>query len=413
MKNSHQKIAISLSLLFSLLAGLFVVVILQNGRGPETDGQEFILVTGTVPAVTGLTSFFDDFEHPGDLEEAGSMSESSSPDYWVNSGGYMTVAGGWGGTIQGSLPEGDYWRQLYADDNPEDTDGGYYPQNIFRLVTRSSWLDVRQEATFMVTGDNLSESPNRDCHNGLLLFSRYLDSDNLYYAGIRVDGYAVIKKKMHGDYYTMAYNKVLQGSYNRGSNPSLIPKDTPIALRAETTDQLDGSVQIKLYSDIGGTGNWTLVAQAVDSGSGTGGTPINSPGFAGIRTDFMDVLFDNYSIDDMSAPPEPPNDPPNMIISGVTPLWASYGDYLRRLLSVDWSLKNLGADAFICNITNAVNNRNVTLETPLPYALGDIGTGGTVTGRLKYSVPSGVSGWAASITLSVEDGQGNVHNFPD
>lgn len=195
--------------------------------------------------------------------------------------------------MQGSLPAGSKWQRTYAASNPLDTDNGFHPQNILRLVTRSKWQDFRQEAYFRITRDQLSRSPNREGHNGLLLFNRYQDGQNLYYTGVRVDGNAVIKKKINGRYYTMAFRKIYPGTYNRSSNPNLLPKDTWIGLRSEVVNNSNGTATIKLYVDNGRTGKWTLAAEAVDNGKSYSEV-IRAPGYGGIRTDFMDIEFDDY-----------------------------------------------------------------------------------------------------------------------
>lgn len=186
------------------------------------------------------------------------------------------------------------WRLAYARSNPIDTDNGYHPQNIFRLVLRSKWQNYTQQAYFRVDRHNASASPNRAASNGLLLFNRYQDGDNLYYAGVRVDGNAVIKKKKGGTYYTLASKKILPGTYDLTSTPTLIPKDMWIGLRSVVTNGVDGSVFLKLYTDIGKTGQWTLTAEAIDDGKSYGGAAIVSEGYGGIRTDFMDVSFNDY-----------------------------------------------------------------------------------------------------------------------
>ena len=107
-------------------------------------------------------SFLYTFNDAGVLEEAGSMSESSSPYWWLNSGGQLVIRGGTGSTIEGSTSPESAWRASYSADNPIDTDAGAHPQNIFRLVTRSLWGSVRQEAQFLITGDHFSASPNRN-----------------------------------------------------------------------------------------------------------------------------------------------------------------------------------------------------------------------------------------------------------
>ena len=245
------------------------------------------------PAAIVLSPFTYVFNVNGTLEEAGSMNDSTSPYWWVNSGAYLYLADGLGKTVAGELPTLNKWRVIYAASNPVDTDNGYHPQNIFRLVTRSKWQNFRQEAYFKIKRDNLSASTNRNSSNGLLLFDRYQDGNNLYYVGIRVDGAAVIKKKKNNSYYTLGYKKVFAGTYNKDSNPNLLPKNTWIGLRSETVNNPNGSVTIKLFMDNGRTGVWTQLLSVQDGGRGNGGAIITE-GYGGIRTDFMDVEFDDY-----------------------------------------------------------------------------------------------------------------------
>lgn len=226
-----------------------------------------------------------------EIEEAGSPSQSSSPYWWVNSGGYFNVQSGIGKTVQGELPSNDFWRLAYASANPLDTDNGYHPQNIFRLITKSNWTNFTQEGYFEVNEINLSSSPNRDGHNGFLFFNRYVDGQNLYYTGLRVDGKAIIKKKKNGTYTTLSSNQVFPGTYNRNSNPNLLPLNTKIGLRSVVQTNSNGSVNIKVYMDNGHTGNWVLIAEATDSSN-----PITSGASAGIRTDFMDAEITEYKL---------------------------------------------------------------------------------------------------------------------
>lgn len=233
------------------------------------------------------------FSSTGVLQETGSMTESSSPYWWVNSGAYMKIDGTYGDTVKGSLDANNKWRLLYASTNPTDTDNGYHPQNIFRLVTKDmSYKNLKQESYFKITRDNLSTSSNRNASNGLLLFNRYQDGMNLYYTGIRVDGSAVIKKKKNGTYTTLAQKYgIFPGNYNTTDRTSLLPKDTWIGLRSEIKNNADGSVSIKLYMDKGKTGKWMLIDEATDKSD-----VITGAGSGGIRTDFMDVSFDDFKL---------------------------------------------------------------------------------------------------------------------
>ena len=266
--------------------------------------RTFVAVVGAVVLMTPFfsqavvaravsSSFLYDFHVAGTLEEAGSEAETSSPYFWLNSGGLLHLYGGLGRTVHGPLPADNKWRLMYANANPLDTGNGYYPQNLFRFITRSKWQNVRAEMAFKINITNMTDSPNRDAHNAVLLMARYVDSANLYYAGIRVDGYAVIKKKVGGRYYTLAMNNVFANgqTYSRTSNPNLIPKNKWMKIRVETVNNPNGSVGVKLFLDKDNNNSWTQVASVVDSG--TSGPVVGSPGRVGIRTDFMDVEFDN------------------------------------------------------------------------------------------------------------------------
>jgi hypothetical protein len=265
-----------------------------------------VLALGAFLALGFMTSeisqareFDENFDGDWVLQEAGSMSESSSPDWWLNSGGRLSAQSGVGETIQGDLPPGDPWGEAYSRSNPRDTDDGRHPQNLFRLVSRSQWLDFRQGFYFRIRRTIVSDSPNRNASNGILLFDRYLDGYNLYYAGVRVDGNAVIKKKIAGVYYTMASVKLFAGQYDRNLAPTLLPQNQWMGIKTRVFNQGTDSVCVQLYvNDLGGAG-WRFVLEAIDSGQ-YGGKPILSSGFGGIRTDFMDVDFDRYVAADLA-----------------------------------------------------------------------------------------------------------------
>ncbi|NUQ57681.1 MAG: hypothetical protein HUT38_04340 [Candidatus Paceibacter sp.] len=252
---------------------------------------------GQLASVAAIVNspFYYTFKVDGTLAEAGSMNDSSSPYFWLNSGAYFYLKNGIGKTVQGDLSQYSKWRLAYSLSNPVDTDNGYHPQNILRLVTRSKWQNFTQEMYFKINKDQLSASPNRNESNGLLLFNRYQNSDNLYYAGIRVDGAVVIKKKINGKYYTMAYKSFVSGSkYDKTVNPNLLPKNVWVGLKSEVKNNPDGTVSVRLFVDNGKTGNWILAAEAKDDGKTYGGAPITASGYGGVRTDFMDVEFDDY-----------------------------------------------------------------------------------------------------------------------
>jgi len=232
----------------------------------------------------------------GRLEETGSMEESPSLYWWLNSGGIVHVNDGEGQTIQGNLPRFNRWRIAYSLSNPDDTDDGYHPQNLLRLLTRNKWENFSQEAYFKINNYHLSPSVNRNASNGVVFFLRYKDSDNLYYAGLRVDGQAVIKKKLNGTYYTLASKPFYSGTYNRDTNPNLLPLGNWIGIRSNVKTSPDGTVSISLFVDRDHTGQWEPVMEVIDNGTRFGRARIAGDGYAGIRSDFMDLQFDDYKI---------------------------------------------------------------------------------------------------------------------
>ena len=244
-----------------------------------------------------LLPFNYSFSQAGMLHEAANMNVSSSPYWWVNSGGFIRVGNGTGGTPIGELPAHTSWRKLYSISNPVDTDNGYRPQNIFRLVGRSQWQDVMQTMYFKVEKTNLSASPNRNASNGILLFTRYTDGNNLYYAGIRVDGNAVIKKKKSGSYTTLGQKKIIPGVWNSKNTPNLLPQKTWIGIRTITKNE-GNAVRVTMFTDVGKTGTWTEVLSVLDDGT-RGGAALTAAGYGGVRTDFMDVSFDDYQLSEI------------------------------------------------------------------------------------------------------------------
>jgi hypothetical protein len=151
---------------------------------------------------------------------------------------------------------------------------------------------------FRIEKIQMSESKNRNESNGILFFNRYRDGDNLYYAGMRVDGHPVIKKKSKGTYYTLSYPPAQYEdgtAYHKTEKPNLLPEQKWIGMRV-TCEDTESGVQIRLYlNKRPGHEKWQFAAEAIDDGS-VGGPPFLDPGFGGIRTDFMDVAFRAYRV---------------------------------------------------------------------------------------------------------------------
>ena len=263
--------------------------------------QKVSTLTNTNMDLENKSEFHYNFEETKIIDESSTLDQSKDESWWLTSGGIFTIKEGVGKTTQGSLPDDSKWRLAYLSSSPVDTDLGFHPQNIFRLLTKQKWQNFSQEICLNIKSENLSESPNRNQSNGIFLLNRYRDRDNLYYAGIRVDGAAVIKKKINGVYQTIAYKKYFsQEDYNRDTNPNLLPKNTWIGIRSEVRNNPDASVKINLYiNNVRDSDNWNLILEVVDDGKSFGEKIISEEGYAGIRTDFMDVEFDNFQIKEL------------------------------------------------------------------------------------------------------------------
>jgi hypothetical protein len=267
--------------------------VVQENIDNTEDSEEIILEN------ENRNFFVDNFSTNFNLEETGKMETSGNQYWWVNSGAFLYVGNGTGKTIFGDLDKGSLWQKKYKDYNSKETDGGLHPQNIFRLVTRSKWKNYRQECYYKIGKYILSKAKERSESNGILLFNRYQDGDNLYYTGLRVDGTAIIKKKKKGKYYTMAQKAFYPGVYNKKKNPNLLPIGKWIGVKSEVRDNPDGTVTVSVYIDKNRSGEWVLALTAIDNGKSFGGAAIKDEGYAGIRTDFMDVEFDDYKIEEI------------------------------------------------------------------------------------------------------------------
>lgn len=263
--------------------GIFLTIL---GTAAFVLAARMLVVDDAPPAAS--EPFLYSFNVAGVLEESDTFESSSSEYWWLDSGGRLLIENGRGSTLVGSLPSEDGWRVAYASSNALDTEEGRYPQNLFRLLTQRTWENAAVSAQFRILADNETDSPNRNESNGLLLMSRYKDADNLYYAGVRVDGHAVIKKKIDGEYITLAEKPIFPGEY-RGDN--LLPHREWLSLKSETRTMGD-TVEIRLFLKREGESEWHELLVARDTNS-----PILGLGHAGIRTDFMDVEFDDFFVE--------------------------------------------------------------------------------------------------------------------
>lgn len=295
---------ISVILVIIFVITLFFFAVIYNIVNQQQQGSELVTDSQIIPTVSisptdpkptkakaYINEFVPLFEKEEIISESSSMYSSKSNDWWVNSGGQFIIQNGIASTMKGEASIDSRWFNLYRNSSPIDTDKGLHPQNLFRLVTKKEWKNFDQQLYFRIITDNLSESHNRNSSNGVLLFNRYQNGDNLYYVGVRVDGDVVIKKKINGKYYTLAQFTLYPGDYNHIDNPNLIPKNKWIGIRSVLKNDKD-SVFINMLLDINNSGEWKEIISIEDKDPGL----LAKEGHAGIRTDFMDVEFKDYSI---------------------------------------------------------------------------------------------------------------------
>ena len=237
------------------------------------------------------------FSTPTLLEEAGGYESSLNNLYWLNSGALAYVYGSTSiRTLTGDLEKGSKWQRAYMVSNPIDTENGYHPQNLFRLFTKAVFSDAVYQTYFKITKIVLSQSPNRNESNGVLIMFHAKDNANLYYAGLRVDGTAVIKKKTTGDYMTLGEVPVFAfAKYDKNSNPNLLPLDVWLGVQVKIKELPLKQEDITLSIDIGNSGMWVPMIHVIDTFQNNVPT-LFEPSHAGLRTDFMEVQMKDFTI---------------------------------------------------------------------------------------------------------------------
>ncbi len=296
MKKIFAIILFSSTLALVMFVGYFLLTEkpVSQTLSKHVDGVNEMASSNILRTSSKKINFTEDFETPLVVQENWPMRKSGHPDWWVSSGGIMYFENGVGRTITNNLPSDNPWVARFNSSNPIDTNNGTRPQNIFRVVLKNTAKNFTQSSYYRITKYDVNQSSNRNASNGILLFNRYKDENTLYYTGVRVDGQVVVKKKLAGLYSTLAIKKVIEGQYDIQNNPNLIPLNEWIGIKSDVVTDDNGLVHIKVYTDIGRTGKWTLQLDALDDGV-TFGKTISKAGYGGIRTDFMDVEFDNYT----------------------------------------------------------------------------------------------------------------------
>lgn len=240
-----------------------------------------LLATGTAAVVINMQHqplFVDDFSGSDGLVtnefayfNAGNPAAVRSPLWTVTSGSlFVHDNAGWTG-----VPD----RRLTGPTSASGTDS-----SVFRAVTRNTgFQNVAVSFGLLVqrfVADSSGQSPT---WRGVHVFLRYQTPDLLYVVSVdRGDGVVVIKKKVPGGspdggtYYTLA---TVRGR-------SVVGRWEQVRVSAVN----DGAgVQFSVWLDN------RLRLKAVDNGAGDV-PPITQPGRVGIRGDYAEFEFDNFTV---------------------------------------------------------------------------------------------------------------------
>ena len=225
------------------------------------------------------TKVVDDFDRPNSLV-------TNEYAYWHRDAPGGVVSPTWIMT-SGSLFVRDHvaWTGIPDTASPDPMSIYGTNSNIFRLLTRA---EDNGDVTFgfrlrvlRFTSDRTSSADNWD---GVHVFVRYQNPALLYYVSVsRRDGTVAIKKK------------ILGGDTNGGTYYTLATGTAPLrfgsweAIRVSSRNNSDGSVTIKLFID------GRLLMTGRDTGAGDS-PPITQPGRIGIRGDYAEFEFDDFSV---------------------------------------------------------------------------------------------------------------------
>lgn len=138
---------------------------------------------------------------------------------------------------------------------------GYTDSPIFRMVTLKS--DIKN---FTMVSDMMKTKLGINDWDGLQLFFRYKDPDNLYAAGLRNDNAIHLKKKYNGVYYTLAQVPFNSNQLSRWYKMKVVASGSRLQVYVDGLkyiDVTDGSIP---------------------------------QGRVGIRTDDINAYFDNFTV---------------------------------------------------------------------------------------------------------------------
>jgi len=104
---------------------------------------------------------------------------------------------------------------------------------------------------------------------------------------------------------------------------------------------------------------------------------------------------------------------PLLSLSKMKVYWGSYAEYVERMLSIDYNLRNKGTKtAFDVGITNSTGSNGVVCASDLPVSVGDIAASASAQFTLLYTIPPGAASFSAKLYASASDSCGVGHSYP-
>ncbi|MDO8736664.1 MAG: NosD domain-containing protein [Thermoleophilia bacterium] len=104
---------------------------------------------------------------------------------------------------------------------------------------------------------------------------------------------------------------------------------------------------------------------------------------------------------------------PALIVEVGLSYWGSFADYERRLLSVDWTIRNRGPEnAYDIYLTGNQSTNGVLLETPVPALIGTLPGGASVPFRLRFYTPESVMSFRSVLQADATDLCGTTYSYP-
>ena len=93
--------------------------------------------------------------------------------------------------------------------------------------------------------------------------------------------------------------------------------------------------------------------------------------------------------------------------------WASMGDYVNAILTVDQYVISNNSDVYAFNVTIVGTTDSMGVTMLDASAVGDVPPGGSISVTIRYTISPGLnSEFVSRIYATAEDEFGNIHEYP-